>query len=138
MISKSYAELIQLLIFEERYHYLRFYGALIGDATFGSARFLNQQFYRSKEWKSVRDQAIIRDGGFDLAHQDYPINGTIHVHHINPITEDDIIYGRPCLYDLDNLICVSILTHNALHFGDEKLLPQIPVERTPGDTTLWR
>jgi hypothetical protein len=135
---KTYTELVALYSFAERFHYAKFTGAQIGEVTFGATRYLNQRFYQSRRWRSVRDQAIIRDGGFDLAHTGYPIGGGIRVHHLNPICEEDVLNDVSCLYDLDNLICVSLLTHNAIHYGDFSLLPQELVERKPNDTIPWR
>lgn len=133
----SYRELIRLKTFEERFEYLK-QGAVIGEATFGSSRYLNQIFYRSSEWRQVRNQIIIRDNGCDLGMEDRQISGSIVLHHINPITEDDIIGRAELLLDPENLICVSHNTHNALHYGDISLTdPTDVVVRRPGDTKLW-
>ena len=133
----SYSELITLPTFEERYRYLRKSG-IVGEETFGSHRHLNQLLYRSPEWRSVRNQVIIRDNGCDLGMEGYEIRGRVYIHHINPITLDDILNRTPALFDMDNLICVSFNTHQAIHYGDESLLPIISfAERTPGDTKLW-
>ena len=133
----SYSELITLPTFEERYRYLRKSG-IVGEETFGSHRHLNQLLYRSPEWRSVRNQVIIRDNGCDLGMEGYEIRDRVYIHHINPITLDDILNRTPALFDMDNLICVSFNTHQAIHYGDESLLPIISfTERTPGDTKLW-
>lgn len=139
--SKSYSELISLPSFKERFDYVKLNG-VVGQDTFGMFRYLNQQFYRSKEWRKARQLAIIRDSIFgmpcDLAHEDHPISGKIIVHHLNPITPEDIVNRSPCLLDLENLICVSELTHNALSYSDDSILPQEYVPRSPNDTSPWR
>lgn len=134
---KSYNELMSLQTFEDRYEYLRS-TQKVGEDTFGSSRYLNQKFYKSAEWKQVRDKVIVRDNGCDLGIVDRPINGRILIHHIEPITEEDIVNFSDKLLDPDNLICVSNETHQAIHYGSMDLLPpsEIP-ERSPGDTILW-
>ena len=133
----SYSELITLPTFTERYRYLRKSG-IVGEETFGSHRYLNQILYTSPEWRSVRNHVIIRDNGCDLGMEGYEIRDRVYIHHINPITEDDILNRTPALFDMENLICVSFNTHQAIHYGDESLLPIISFnERTPGDTKLW-
>lgn len=133
----SYSELITLPTFEERFEYLKI-GATVGDVTFGHDRYLNQALYKSSDWRRIRDRVIVRDNGCDLAMPDREIYGTkIIIHHINPITMEDILNRRSNVFDLDNLICVEHNTHNALHYGDEELLRHDPVVRTPGDTKLW-
>lgn len=135
---RSYSELIQLHSFEERFRYLKLSGA-VANETFGFDRYLNQQFYRSPEWKRVRQQVIIRDMGCDLGCPDRPIRGNIFVHHINPMSVDDIENHPEDLLNPEYLICVSLDTHNALHYGDESILDaNTIVERRPGDTTPWR
>ena len=134
---KTYTELIKIPTFEERYRYLRLCGA-VGKETFGYDRYLNQTFYKSNEWLSVRDKVIIRDNGCDLGIEDRTIYGRILIHHLEPITVDDIANKRPNVFDLDNLICVSHNTHNAIHYGDESLLIITPIERTKNDTCPWR
>lgn len=138
---KSYRELILLPTFEERFRYLQMHGA-IGKDTFGFDRYLNQVFYKDPEWKRVRNDVIIRDDGCDLGIKDKqrkrPIYGLIFVHHIEPIAKDDILNRSPKLFDLDNLICCSKNTHDAIHFGDETLLILEPVERRPNDTCPWK
>lgn len=134
---RSYSELIRLKTFDERFEYLKM-SAKIGDDTFGYERVFNQKFYGSPEWKEFRRQVIIRDQGFDLGIEDHPIGGRIEVHHINPITIDELMNRSDSLMDLDNVICVSSNTHKAIHFGDSSLLPKDPIERTPNDTCPWK
>lgn len=138
MNKRSYSELIQIPSFIERYRYLRL-GGKAGEITFGNERYLNQILYKSHEWKSFRREIIIRDMGCDLGVEGRDIQGTIIIHHINPITVDDIVNRNPDVFDTDNVICVSIRTHNAIHYGDEELLIiDDIVERRPNDTNLWR
>lgn len=135
--TKTYLELSRIKSYEDRFNYLKQNGS-VGEDTFGSRRMLNQIFYKTKEWRDIRNQVIIRDNGCDLGHPDYPIKGHIYIHHINSITEEDIINRSSCLFDLNNLICVSLTTHNAIHYGDVSLLPKAPVERQPNDTCPWK
>lgn len=134
---KTYSELIELPTFEERYRYLRLRGS-VGVDTFGFDRYLNQKFYRSAEWKRVRDQVIVRDNGCDLGIEDRMIPGRILIHHMNPITEKDILYMTDALMNPEYLICVSHTTHNAIHYGDEDLLITTPVVRRKNDTCPWK
>lgn len=135
---KSYSEMIRLNTFLERFEYLKLKGK-VGDETFGYSRYLNQHFYHTREWKNVRDQVIIRDNGCDLAMTDREIRDRILIHHINPITEEDILDRNPLVFDLDNLVCVSKLTHDAIHYGDSNLLlSDTIVIRTKNDTCPWR
>ena len=134
---RTYSELIRLLTFEERFRYLKLDG-LVGKDTFGFDRYLNQEFYRSKEWKEVRDFVIVRDNGCDLGMDGYEIVGRIYIHHMNPITVNDIVHSSDFLLNPDYLICVSHNTHNAVHYGDEDLLVTAPVERRKNDTCPWR
>lgn len=135
---KTYHELIQIPDFEDRFRYLQLKGS-VGNATFGGHRSLNQMLYRNSNWRSVRNKVILRDEGCDLAHPDFEIKGQyIYVHHINPITIDDILEERRAVFDLNNLITVSFQTHQAIHYGTEDMLPKLPVERKPGDTCLWK
>lgn len=122
--------------FEERFEYLRT-NNFVGEETFGSSRYLNQRFYKSREWKLARRDAIARDQACDLAIPGREIFGRIIVHHINPITLEDIELGRDCLFDLNNLITTSHNTSNAIHYGDASLLVTLPPEREKGDTLLW-
>lgn len=134
---RTYSELVSLPTFKERYEYLRLNGS-VGLDTFGFDRYLNQEFYRSKEWKSIRDQVIIRDNGCDLGMDGYEIYGRIVIHHMNPILQTDILDRTQLLLDPDYLICTTHVTHNAIHYGDEGLLPREPVERTRNDTCPWK
>jgi len=135
--TRNYNELSKLKTFEERFEYLKL-SAIIGEDTFGQERYLNQYFYGTPEWKELRREALIRDGGNDLGIEDHPIVGRVEVHHINPITADDIQNGAECLLDLDNVICVSPNTHKAIHYGDSSLLPKDPIIRRPNDTCPWK
>ena len=134
---RTYSELIQLPTFEERFDYLRLNG-VVGKDTFGFDRYLNQQFYRSSEWKRIRDQVILRDNGCDLGVEGYEIRGRILIHHINPISVEDIHTMSDLLMNPEYLICVSHRTHNAIHYGDESLIITAPIERTQNDTCPWR
>lgn len=135
--NRSYRELRHLKTFEERFEYLALKG-IVGEDTFGFDRIFNQRFYRSVEWKRARDEVIIRDNACDLGIEGYEIHGRLLVHHIVPITMDDIRNQTDRLLDLDNLITVTHATHNAIHYGDPSLLvkPSL-VQRTAGDTKLW-
>ncbi|MDD2298544.1 MAG: hypothetical protein PHU69_02775 [Fermentimonas sp.] len=134
---KTYSELLQLLSFEERYQYLKLNGA-VGEETFGFDRFINQNFYKSPEWKAVRDFVIVRDNGCDLGVDGYEIRGNIYVHHMNPILLKDIIDQSEILLDPEYLISTTHPTHNAIHYGDENLLIKLPIERSKNDTCPWR
>ena len=135
---KSYSELITLPTFKERFEYLKLDGA-VGIETFGFDRYLNQKFYRSPEWRRVKRLVTIRDNGCDLGIDDIPIGGRIYIHHINPITIDDIKNRNPLILDPEYLISVSFDTHNAIHYGDESILQgKRQIERLPNDTCLWR
>ena len=134
---RTYNELILLQTFEERFDYLRLNGQC-SEVTFGGHRLLNQMLYRSPKWQEVRRRVIIRDSGCDLGIEDRPINDQILIHHINPITIDQVTNFDPCIFDLNNLISVSKKTHNAIHYGDgTNLAPSTITERKPGDTRLW-
>lgn len=139
MSIKTYSELITIPTFEERYRYLRI-GGRVGEETFGFDRYLNQSFYKSKEWLSVRDFVIVRDNGCDLGMPDREIAGRsrIIVHHMNPISADDIIHNSEYLLDPEYLICTIKNTHDAIHYGDESLLITAPIERMKNDTCPWR
>lgn len=134
---RSYSELKRLKTFEERFDYLKL-SATIGEDTFGHERIFNQRFYGSPEWKDFRRQVIIRDGGCDLGIEDHPIAGRLEVHHINPITPEELRDRSESLMDLENAICVSSATHKAIHYGDKSLLPRDPIERSPNDTCPWK
>ncbi len=134
---KSYSELIRIEKFEDRFDYLRLDGK-VSEPTFGGHRYLNQILYQSDKWKSARREVILRDNGCDLAHEDYQISGSIYIHHLNPITIDDILKERPCVFDLENLVCTTFRTHNAIHYGSENLLQKGLIVRKKNDTCLWR
>lgn len=137
MIIKTYTELSRLETFEERYDYLRLCGS-VGKDTFGFDRYLNQILYRSQRWKDIRDFVIIRDSGCDLGVEGYEIHGKIIVHHMNPITLKDIELESDLLFNPEYLISTTHNTHNAIHYGDENLLPKAPIERSRNDTCPWR
>lgn len=137
MRIRTYSELITLPTFEERFQYLKLNGA-VGKDTFGFDRYLNQIFYKSQKWLSVRDQVIIRDNGCDLGIEGYEIHGRILIHHMNPITLRDLEIESDFLLDPEYLISTVHNTHNAIHYGDENLLYKAPVERTRFDTCPWR
>ena len=137
MSIRAYSELILLPTFEERFKYLQLNGR-VGDDTFGFDRYINQNFYKSADWKRIRDQIIIRDNGCDLALEGYEIYGRILIHHMNPITVKDVELSTEYLMNPEYLICVTHNTHNAIHYGDEKLLMKGPVVRTKNDTCPWR
>lgn len=137
MIIRTYSELIRLPTFIERYRYLRLNGQ-VGEETFGFQRWINQEFYHSNDWLNFRDKIVIRDGGCDLAAEGYGIYGSILIHHLNPVTYDDLINRNPIIFDPENVISTKISTHNAIHYGDENLLIMAPVERIPYDTCPWK
>ena len=134
---RTYSELCKLNTFKERYDYLRLYGR-VGKETFGFDRYLNQIIYKLPEWKLVRDKVIVRDCGCDLGMEGYEIGEKILVHHMNPITMDDIINHSQDIFNPEYLICVSHQTHNAIHYGDESQLILDPIERSPNDTCPWK
>lgn len=136
MTTKTYSELSALQTYNERLEYLKLNGK-VGDHTFGDYRYINQNFYRSTEWKKVRDYVIVRDGGCDLGIPDLPIVGGIYVHHINPIGIDDIYHSSDFLLDPENLICVSLDTHNEIHYGIHHETDQLIVRRV-NDTCPWK
>lgn len=134
---RTYSELITIPTYEERYHYLRL-GGRVGEETFGFDRYLNQVFYRSQEWRSIRDQVILRDNGCDLGIEGREIPSRIIVHHMNPLTMADVVNRTEFLLDPEYLICTVKGTHDAIHYGDESLLIKAPVERRKNDTCPWR
>src|SRR3954468_4920528 len=136
MKTRCYSELRRIQTFEERFEYLNLRG-FVGEQTFGFDRWMNQQFYRSREWKLARNEAIVRDQGCDLGIPGYDIHHGLLVHHMNPLSEVDLISGEETIIDPEYLITTTHRTHNAIHYGDATLLPRAPVERTPGDTKLW-
>lgn len=137
MRIKTYSELITFSTFEDRFEYLQLKG-IVGQETFGFDRYLNQILYNSKEWKHLRNEIIVRDNGCDLALEGFEIHGRILIHHINPITIDDVIKRREMVFDPENLICVTHNTHNAIHYGDKSLLITGPIERRANDTCPWK
>lgn len=137
MMIRTYSELITLATFEERYEYLRLDGE-VGKATFGFDRYLNQMFYKTKEWLSVRDEVILRDHGCDLGMPGHEIYGRILIHHMNPITKEDILGRTEFLLNPEYLISTVKGTHDAIHYGAESVLYKAPIERTINDTCPWR
>ena len=137
MKIKSYSEMLQFDSLVDRYRYLKLNGEL-GSSTFGFDRYLNQQFYKLKEWKLIRAKVIVRDLGCDLGIEGLEIVGPVIIHHMNPISIDDVKNKNPILLDPEYLISTQLNTHNAIHYGDESLLiSEIPIERSPNDTKLW-
>jgi hypothetical protein len=136
MRTRSYSELSRIETFEDRFEYLSLLGE-VGKATFGFDRWINQQFYRSYEWRQVRDFVIVRDNGCDLGVPGYEIHTQLMVHHMNPVTSEALTHGEDWITDPEYLITTTHRTHNAIHYGDDSLLPRAPVERKPGDTKLW-
>lgn len=137
MNIRTYSELITFQTFKERFNYLKLDG-LVGESTFGFDRYLNQIFYRSQRWKEIRDFVIIRDNGCDLGVEGYEIHSRIIIHHMNPITIEDIRKESEYLLDPEFLICTIHNTHNAIHYGDENLLIKAPIERSKNDTCPWK
>lgn len=133
---RSYRELRRLKTFLDRFEYLSLKGN-VGESTFGFDRWINQRFYRSNEWKRVRNYVIVRDNGCDLGIEGHEIHTNLLVHHMNPVLLDDIRHGEEWILDPNYLVTTSLATHNAIHYGDEKLLPRGPIVRQPGDTKLW-
>jgi hypothetical protein len=133
---RTYTKLSRLRSFLERYNYLKL-KSVVGQKTFGYDRYLNQLLYKSDRWLNVRDDVIIRDNGCDLGDENHPISGKIIVHHMNSISLDDIEDDRDEIYDPEFLICTSLNTHNAVHYGDESLLPRLPINRHKNDTCPW-
>ena len=136
-IIRTYSELITIPTFKERFEYLKL-GGQVGVETFGFDRYLNQTLYRSAEWKRFRRDMIIRDNGCDLAMDGYEIVGKILVHHIDPLTIEDVLKRHPKIFDPENVICTSLNTHNAIHYGDASLLVTEPIIRTKYDTCPWK
>ena len=136
MMIRSYSELLTLSTFEQRLEYLKLRGS-IGIATFDNERWLNQEFYNSWKWRSIRKEIIIRDNACDLAIPGRDIFDAIRIHHMNPITIEDLESLNPIVYDPEYLICTSLLTHNAIHFDRSSQNRDLPIERRKGDTKLW-
>ena len=137
MIIRTYKELITIPTFEERFKYLQLNGS-VAKETFGFDRYINQKFYRSREWKALRDFVIIRDNGCDLGVEGYDIFGRIYIHHMNPILAKDIVSESEYLLNPEYLICTTHNTHNAIHYGDENLLFTAPIVRSKNDTCPWK
>lgn len=138
-MRRTYSELILLPTFKERYEYLKLLDGKIGVETFGQSRYINQAFYQSSEWKHLRNKIIVRDFGCDLGVEGYEIMKRAYIHHINPVTREQLINRDPIAWNPENLITVSQDTHNAIHFGLNPPIGAIePIERRPGDTCLWR
>lgn len=133
---RRYSELRRLETFEERFKYLSLHGE-VGRSTFGFDRYMNQEFYRSQEWRQLRHRVIVRDMASDLGVEGYEIHNQILIHHMNPMVADDIRHGNPDMLNPEFLITTTLRTHNAIHFGDERQLPKPYVPRRPGDTKLW-
>lgn len=133
---RTYSELISRNSFEDRFEYLRLHGE-VGASTFGFDRHLNQVFYTSREWHDVRNHVIVRDNGCDLGVEGYEIHINLLIHHINPMTPDDLIHHEAWVLDPEYLITTTHTTHNAIHYSNESLLPKVVPERKPGDTKLW-
>lgn len=136
MKIRTYSEMIQYDTLEDRFNYLNLKGT-VGENTFGWERWMNQEFYHSKQWRQARSVVIARDYGCDLGISDFPIRLAPHVHHMNPMDPEIIELGDPSIFDPEFLITVSQRVHNAIHFGDEKQLPRPFIPRSPGDTNLW-
>lgn len=134
---RTYSDLIKLKTFKDRFEYLKLDG-IVGEETFGFDRYMNQIFYKSKEWASVRRAVIIRDNGCDLGVEGYEIHGKILIHHMNPINLSDIVHKTDELLNPDYLITTVLSTHNAIHYGDASLLPVLPIERRANDTCPWK
>ena len=133
---RTYSELVSFDTFLERFEYLQLRSG-VGVDTFGSARYLNQMFYHDPAWRSVRDQVIVRDNGCDLGIEGRDIYSRIHIHHLNPISKEQILARDPAVFDLNNLVCCSEQTHRAIHYGSSDAVVKDPMERRPGDTKLW-
>ena len=136
-MNRTYSELITLLTFAERFKYLKLDGS-IGRETFGFKRWINQELYHCDKWLKFRDKIIIRDNGCDLGVPGYDIYGSILIHHLNPVTYEDILCQNSCVFDPENAICTRLKTHNAIHYGDDSLLIVSPIERSPNDTCPWK
>lgn len=137
-MNKCYSEMMEFSTIEERFRYLKLDGR-VGIETFGCNRHINQNLYtKDPRWKRLRNEIIVRDDGCDLAIPEFKIYGRVIVHHINPITLEDFMNNSEDIFDPENVVCVSFNTHQAIHYGDESLLPELPIARKPNDTCLWR
>lgn len=137
MLTKNYSELVTLPTFADRLDYLTI-SSKVGAQTFGDDRYLNQILYHDPEWKQIRKYVISRDNGCDLAHKDFPIFDRVYIHHINPITPDDILNRSSKVFDMENLVCVSFNTHQLIHYGLQSDDMKTPTVRTENDTIPWR
>lgn len=137
MNIRTYSELITIPTFEERYNYLKLNG-IVGKETFGYDRYLNQLLYRSSDWRSFRDRIIIRDNGCDLACEGFELQSRIIIHHIDPITVEDILNKHPKVFDPENVVSTSHNTHLAIHYGDKNLISIAPINRYKNDTCPWK
>lgn len=133
---RTFSELNDLETFEERYSYLALRGN-VGASTFGFDRHMNQRFYTSRQWRQLRDEVIVRDGGCDLGVDGYEIHERILIHHMNPMTAEDLVHGNEEVLDPEFLISTTHQTHNAIHYGDARQLARPLTVRRPGDTQLW-
>lgn len=136
MMTRTYLEMIRFDSFEERFEYLKLGGG-VGRSTFGFDRYINQQFYASREWKDIRNYVILRDNGCDLGASGYEIYDSPLIHHINPMVPEDIVHGETWILDPEFLITTTHNTHNAIHYGGKSLIPKVIAERSPNDTKLW-
>jgi len=136
-VVRTYSELILLPTLEERFEYLKLDGK-VGEELFGYARYLNQVFYHGERWKDAKSEVILRDGGYDLGVRGWKIIGNIYVHHMNPVTLEQLKADDPCLYDPENLISCSFKTHQAITYGSKALIPQPLIIRRPNDTCPWK
>lgn len=137
MKIRRYSELVSIKDYDERFEYLKLDGS-VGESTFGFDRYMNQALYSSDQWKKVRRSVILRDNGCDMGDENHPIGRYVVIHHMNPITSEQIENRDPSIFDPEYLICVSDRTHKAIHYGDSSLLIKLPKERTPNDTCPWR
>ena len=136
-MMKSYNELISIPAYKDRFLYLKTENQLVGESTFGFKRYLNQNIYHTHKWRSFRNRMIIRDNGCDMAYDGVIIRDRLVLHHINPLTIDDILQNPNVVYDPNNVVCVSDVTHKAIHYGDYDLIPKDYIPRTKDDTKLW-
>lgn len=136
MMTKRYTELIQLHSFEARFEYLKL-GGNVGRSTFGFDRYINQQFYASRQWQDVRQYVLVRDNGCDLGVEGYDIQVSPLIHHMNPMIVDDVVHGEEWILDPEFLITTTHDTHNAIHYGGERSYPKVVAQRSPNDTKLW-
>lgn len=134
---KSYRELISIPSYRDRFLYLKVEDQLVGQSTFGFKRYLNQNVYQTHKWRNFRDKMIIRDDGCDMSYDGAIIRDRLILHHINPLSVDDILKNPNAIYDPDNVVCVSDITHKAIHYGDYNLIPKDYIPRTKNDTKLW-